>query len=63
MATQIRLMTISDVAEMVNIPVNTLRYWRQRGRGPTGARIEGRLLYREQDVMAWVNNAFERGTA
>lgn len=56
-------MTIGEVAEMVNIPVNTLRYWRHRGRGPHGARVEGRLLYREEDVRAWVDQAFERGAA
>lgn len=63
MAATIRLMTIGQVAEMVNIPVNTLRYWRHRGRGPHGARIEGRLLYREEDVLAWVDQAFDRGAA
>jgi excisionase family DNA binding protein len=49
-----RLLTITETAELTRAPVATLRYWRQNGRGPAAFRVGRRLLYREQDVIAWL---------
>jgi DNA-binding transcriptional MerR regulator len=61
----VKLMTINDVSELLRVPVGTLRYWRHRNLGPKGAKLPGtgRLMYREEDVKAWVNQAFESGAA
>lgn len=40
------LLTIEDVAEILRTPVNTMRWWRQIGRGPQFFTI-GRRLYIE----------------
>jgi Helix-turn-helix domain len=40
------LLTIEDVAEILSTPVNTMRWWRQIGRGPQFFTI-GRRLYIE----------------
>lgn len=40
------LLTIEDVAEILRTPVNTMRWWRQIGRGPRFFTI-GRRLYIE----------------
>jgi predicted DNA-binding transcriptional regulator AlpA len=38
--------------------VATVRYWRFQGTGPKGANVGGRVLYRESDVDAWINQQF-----
>lgn len=57
----VKLLTIKEVSEVLRVPVNTLRSWRHQNRGPKGAKLPGtgRLMYRESDVMAWANQAFE----
>lgn len=55
------LKTMAEVAEMTSIPVNTLRYYRHLGnKGPKSALIGSRIMYREQDVIAWINEQFEK---
>ncbi len=58
-ATPSRLMWIEEVSETLRVPVQTLRYWRQHGRGPKSARIGSRVVYRESDVQAWLDEQFE----
>lgn len=54
-----RLMTLPQVAELLQRPPATLRYMRHRGEGPPSAVIAGRIMYREDDVHAWVEEQFE----
>ncbi|MFC8037845.1 helix-turn-helix transcriptional regulator [Paenarthrobacter sp. NPDC057355] len=54
-----KLRTIAEVSEMTRIPVNTLRYYRHLGKGPKAAKCGGRVMYRESDVIDWINAAFE----
>lgn len=56
-----RLLRIRQVAEMTGIPEATLRFWRSRGdKGPQSANLGGRrVVYREEDVIAWVNAQFD----
>jgi hypothetical protein len=35
-----------------------VRYWRYQGTGPKGANIGGRILYRQSDVDAWIDEQF-----
>jgi len=53
-----RLLTQKEMAERVRRPVATVRYWRFQGTGPKGANVGGRVLYRESDVDAWINQQF-----
>ncbi|MGM9473167.1 helix-turn-helix domain-containing protein [Pseudarthrobacter sp. YS3] len=57
------LLNIQEVSEMTRIPVATLRYWRHRGEGPRAARFGARILYKQEDVTAWIEAAFESGAA
>lgn len=43
-----------QVAEMLGLHVTTLRKWRSQSRGPKSYRIEGKVVYRFDEVMAWV---------
>jgi predicted DNA-binding transcriptional regulator AlpA len=53
-----RLLVASEVAARIRVPVATLRDWRYRNKGPRSARIGRRVMYRESDVTAWVEEQF-----
>lgn len=48
------LLTIEEVAELLRMPVASLRYWRVLGTGPRGFIIGRRLRYLRADVLAWI---------
>ena len=48
------LLTLSDVAAILGVPLNTLRWWRQQGAGPTFFKIGRRLVTTVGDLKAWV---------
>lgn len=56
-----KLLRTADVAEMTGAPEATLRYWRHQGYGPPSAKLGRRVVYREEDVIAWIDAQFERG--
>src|SRR5215207_7857644 len=47
-----RLLTITDLSEMLGVPVDTL--WRHRGEGPAGYRIGRHVRYRRATVEGWL---------
>lgn len=50
------LLTTSQVAEMLNVAVGTLRWWRHQGTGPKAFRIGARkVMYRRSDVVSWLD--------
>ena len=49
------LLTITEAAELLRAPVATLRYWRHLGTGPRSFRLGRRVLYRSEDLRAWVD--------
>ena len=57
------LLTQSEAAARLRRPLATLRFWRTKGLGPPGARIGGRVFYRESDLERWINEQFEREDA
>jgi len=54
MNTMDRLMSVTEVAEMLGIPVATLYGWRSRGEGPPGYRIGRHIRYRRAAVESWL---------
>lgn len=48
------LMTTAQVSEMIHRPIETLRYWRWRGEGPTSFKIGRSVVYERRDVEAWL---------
>lgn len=60
------LLTIEDVAELLRMPLATVRYWRVLGTGPRGFILGRRLRYFRQDVLDWLDEQREstgRGVA
>ena len=49
------LLTIAEAAELLRAPVATLRYWRHLGTGPHSFRLGRRVLYRRDDLRAWID--------
>ena len=53
---------MSDVAAILRVPVNTLRWWRQRGTGPKFFKIGRHLITTIGDLRAWIEEQ-KRGTS
>jgi excisionase family DNA binding protein len=56
-----RLLTITDLSEMLGVPVDTLYGWRHRGEGPAGYRIGRHVRYRRAAVEAWLDTQADKG--
>lgn len=50
------LLTIDEVAALLNVPKQTLYRWRHAGKGPPAIALEGRMLrWRPADVDGWLD--------
>ena len=49
-------LTLSEVADILRVPVNTLRWWRQQGAGPHYFKIGRRLVTTVGDLRVWVED-------
>lgn len=47
-------LTLPETAKLVRAPEATLYGWRHRNYGPPARRVGRRLLYRRDEVIAWV---------
>lgn len=54
------LLTITEVAGRLRRPAGTLRQWRHRGVGPRSFRIGRRVMYRRDDVDAWLQTQIDK---
>ena len=57
-----QILTLPEVAVLTRIPLNTLRYYRSRGVGPSTWRLGRKIVARQSDVDAWIE-AQERATS
>jgi excisionase family DNA binding protein len=57
------LLTAQEVAERLKVPVKTLHQWRKNGWGPQGKKLGVRVVFREKDVDAWIQDQFEKEEA
>lgn len=49
-----RLLTLSEVADYIGVPLQTLYGWRSRGEGPRGVRCGKHVRVRRADLDAWL---------
>ena len=49
------LLTIGEAAQLLRASVATLRYWRHLGTGPRSFRLGRRVVYRRDDLRAWID--------
>ena len=52
-------MTVEQLAELVHSTPDGIRAQRHRGNGPKGVRIGRRILFRPEDVAAWLEERAE----
>jgi len=49
------MLTTAEVAKLINVSPNTVRYWRHVGLGPTAYKISHKVVrYRLEDVQSWL---------
>jgi predicted DNA-binding transcriptional regulator AlpA len=48
------LWTTRDVAVVTRSPESTVRYWRHLGHGPRSFKLGRRVVYKQSEVLAWV---------
>lgn len=58
-----KLLTIDEVAEMLRKSPAQMRWMRHNSTGPRCAKLGGRVMYREADVITWVTEAFDAAEA
>ena len=58
-----KYLTVSEVAEMLRMPVESVRYWRHIGKGPASFKLGRRVLYAIEDVEAFVDAARKASAA
>lgn len=49
-----QLLTMDEAAEIVRVPVATLRYWRYLGKGPRGFRVGRSVRFWRSEVTRWL---------
>jgi hypothetical protein len=56
------LLNQGETSKVIRVPVNTLKDWRAKGgvKGPRSAVIGGKVMYRESDVYAWIDQQFDQ---
>jgi excisionase family DNA binding protein len=55
-----KLMSLTDVSEMLGIPIHTLYRWRHNGDGPAGYRVGRHVRYRREVVEAWLEQQADK---
>jgi predicted DNA-binding transcriptional regulator AlpA len=59
-----KIVTMPEVADLLQTNVDTLRYWRHKGIGPRSFRVGRRVVYRVSEIEAWLARQQENdGTA
>ena len=48
------LLSVSDLAEYLGVPQQTIYDWRVHGRGPRASKVGKRLRFAASDVRAWL---------
>lgn len=48
------LLSPTELAAYLAIPVQTIYQWRHRGEGPPGYRVGRHVRYRWRDIQAWL---------
>lgn len=54
------MLTISEVAALLRVPLATLRYWRHLNTGPRSFRIGRNVRYWRTDVLHWLEEQTNR---
>jgi predicted DNA-binding transcriptional regulator AlpA len=53
------LLTTEEVAALSRKTVSTIRWLKAKGQGPKCGKLGRHVVYRRQDVLDWINSAFD----
>lgn len=53
-----KLLTLDRAAQELGLTIQQLRWLRSQNKGPKGAKLGGRVFFREADLASWVNDSF-----
>lgn len=53
------LISMAETADLLGVPLKTLRRWREHGRGPRGYRLGRSVNFRPSEVEAWLQSQRE----
>jgi predicted DNA-binding transcriptional regulator AlpA len=53
-----QLMTTEEAGQMCRKPAETMRYYRHTGLGPRSFKLGRRVVYRREDVEAWLQQQY-----
>ena len=56
-------LTSKDLAKRWNVTPFTIRYWRITGQGPVYLKINGRVVYRIEDIELFEKDKFRKHTS
>jgi len=51
-----QLMTVEEVAELLQVPVRTIYDWRYRGLGPAAIRVGRYVRYEPDEINRWLGS-------
>ena len=54
------MFTITEAAQLLRLPVATLRYWRHTGDGPHSFRLGRHVRYWRTDLILWLTEQTNR---
>ncbi len=57
-----RIIHTEDFAELARSTPATVRYWVHTGYAPPSAKLGRRRVWRESDVLAWIDQRFEQAS-
>lgn len=53
------LLKTAEVSVVTRVPEATLRYWRHIGTGPKSFKLGRHVVYKREDVEAWIAAQYE----
>ncbi len=53
-STSLALISVQEAAEILHAKKQTMRAWRVRRKGPPFYKLNGRVLYKREDLDAWI---------
>jgi predicted DNA-binding transcriptional regulator AlpA len=59
--TKLPLLDTDQLAEILPVTADTLRFWRHTGKGPKYFKLGGKkVFYRQEDVDAWIDEQYRK---
>lgn len=54
------ILSVTELAAYLNVPVSTIYFWRGRSEGPPGFKVGKRLCFRTDDIALWLEQKRNR---